>query len=87
MPSRPMHRDWRAEMNPLEIVLLGLVIVVAVAVFVVILRNDARNVQRGTAEAEAKGETVKKRPPLGIIYLAVGIGFVIVGIFTLIGQH
>ena len=86
MPSRPMHRDWRAEMNPLEIVLLALVVVVAVAIFVVILRNDARNVQRGTAEAEAKGEPVKKRPPLGIIYFAVGIAFVIVGIFTLIGH-
>jgi Ca2+/Na+ antiporter len=74
-------------MNPLEIVLLGLVVVVAVAIFVVIIRNDARNVQRGTAEAEAKGETVKKRPPLGVIYFAVGICFVIVGIFTVIGQH
>ena len=37
------------------------------------------------AEAGAKGETVKKRPPLGVIYFAVGIAFVIVGIFTLIG--
>jgi ABC-type Fe3+ transport system permease subunit len=73
-------------MNPLEIVLLAVVIVVAAAIFVVILRNDARNVQRGTAEAEAKGEPVKKRPPLGIIYFAVGIAFVIVGIFTLIGH-
>ena len=74
-------------MNPLEILLLGLVVVVAAAVFVVIIRNDARNVQRGTAEAEAKGETVKKRPPLGIIYFAVGVCFVIVGIFTIVGQH
>ena len=73
-------------MNPWEILLLVLVVVVAVAIFVVILRNDARNVQRGTAEAEAKGEPVKKRPPLGIVYFAVGIAFVIVGIFTLIGH-
>ena len=72
--------------NPWEIILLVLVVVVAVAVFVVMIRNDNRNVQRGTAEAEAKGETVKKRPPLGIIYFAVGICFVIVGIFTLIGR-
>ena len=74
-------------MNPLEILLLGLVVVVAVAIFVVIIRNDARNVQRGTAEADAKGETVKKRPPLGVIYFAVGVCFVIVGIFTIVQQH
>lgn len=74
-------------MNPLEILLLGLVIVVAVAIFVVIIRNDARNVQRGTAEADAKGKTVKKRPPLGIIYFAVGVCFVIAGIFAVVGQH
>jgi len=74
-------------MNPLEIVLLGLVVVVAVAIFVVIIRNDGRNVQRGTAEAEAKGETVKRRPPLGIIYFAVGVCFVIAGIFAIVGQH
>jgi Ca2+/Na+ antiporter len=74
-------------MNPLEILLLGLVVAVAVAVFVVIIRNDARNVQRGTAEAEAKGETVKKRPPLGVIYFAVGVCFVIAGIFAIVGQH
>ena len=74
-------------MNPIEAILVLLVIVVAVVVFVVILRNDARNVQRGTAEAEAKGETVKKRPPLGVLYFAVGIALVIVGIFTYIGQH
>jgi UPF0716 family protein affecting phage T7 exclusion len=74
-------------MNPLEILLLAVVIVVAVAIFVVILRNDARNVQRGTAEAEAKGEPVKKRPPLGVFYFAAGVAFVIVGIFTVIGQH
>jgi UPF0716 family protein affecting phage T7 exclusion len=73
-------------MNPWEILLLVLVVVVAVAIFVVIIRNDARNVARGTADAEAKGEPVKKRPPLGIIYFAVGICFVIVGIFTLIGR-
>ncbi len=73
-------------MNPWEILLLGLVVVVAVAIFVVIIRNDNRNVQRGTAEAEANGETVKKRPPLGIIYFAVGVGFVIAGIFALIGH-
>ena len=72
--------------NPWEIILLALVVVVAVAVFVAIIRNDARNVQRGTAEAEAKGETVKKRPPLGIIYFAVGIAFVIVGLFTVFGR-
>jgi hypothetical protein len=74
-------------MNPLEIVLLGLVVVVAVAIFVVIIRNDARNVQRGTAEAEAKGETVKKGPPLGVIYFAVGVCFVIAGIFAIVGQR
>jgi len=74
-------------MNPLEIALLGLVVVVAVAIFVVIIRNDGRNVQRGTAEAEAKGETVKKRPPLGIIYFAVGVCFVIAGIFAIVQQH
>jgi Ca2+/Na+ antiporter len=73
-------------MNPLEIVLLALVVVAAVAIFVVMLRNDARTVQRGTAEAEAKGETVKKRPPLGVFYFAVGVCFVIAGIFALVGQ-
>jgi uncharacterized membrane protein len=73
-------------MNPWEILLVVLVIVVAVTVFVVIIRNDTRAVQRGTAEAEAKGESVKKRPPLGIIYFAVGIIFVIVGLFTVLGR-
>ena len=74
-------------MNPLEILLLGLIVVVAVAIFVVIIRNDANKVQRGTAEAEAKGETVKKRPPLGVIYFGLGAAFIVVGIFTLLGQH
>ena len=74
-------------MNPWEIVILALVGVVAVAIFVVIIRNDNRNVARGTAEAEAKGETVKKRPPLGVVYFAVGAAFIVVGIFTLLGQH
>jgi hypothetical protein len=74
-------------MNPLEIILLAAVVVAAAGIFFAILRNDNRNVQRGTAEAEAQGEPVKKRPPLGILYFAVGIIFVIVGIFTLVGQH
>ena len=74
-------------MNPLEIVILALVGLVAVAIFVVIIRNDNRNVARGTAEAEAKGEPVKKRPPLGVVYFAVGAAFIVVGIFTLLGQH
>jgi Ca2+/Na+ antiporter len=73
--------------NPVEILLLVAVLVVALVVFVVIIRNDARNAERGTAEAEAKGEPVTKRPPLGVIYFAVGIAFVIVGIFTVMGQH
>ena len=74
-------------MNPWEIVILALVGVVAVAIFVVIIRNDNRNVARGAAEAEAKGEPVKKRPPLGVVYFAVGAAFIVVGIFTLLGQH
>lgn len=74
-------------MNPWEILILALVGVVAVAIFVVIIRNDNRNVARGNAEAEAKGEPVKKRPPLGVIYFAVGAAFIVVGIFTLLGQH
>jgi hypothetical protein len=74
-------------MNPWEIVILALVGVVAVAIFVVIIRNDNRNVARGTAEAEAKGEPVKNRPPLGVVYFAVGAAFIVVGIFTLLGQH
>ena len=73
-------------MNPLEILLLAAVVVVAATIFLVILRNDARTVQRGTAEAEAKGEPVKKRPPLGVFYFAAGVAFVIVGIFTLVGH-
>jgi hypothetical protein len=73
-------------MNPWELLLLALVVVAAAAIFVVIIRNDARNVARGTAEAEAKGETVKKRPPLGVIYFGVGICFLIVGIFQVIGR-
>ena len=74
-------------MNPWEIVILALVGVVAVAIFVVIIRNDNSNVARGTAEAEARGEPVKKRPPLGVVYFAVGAAFIVVGIFTLLGQH
>ncbi len=73
-------------MNPWEILILALVGVVAVAVFVFVIRNDNNRVRTGTADAEAKGETVKKRPPLGVIYFAVGIAFVVVGIFTLIGR-
>lgn len=74
-------------MNPWEILILALVGVVAVAIFVVIIRNDNRNVARGNAEAEAKGEPVKKRPPLGVVYFAVGAAFIVVGIFTLLGQR
>jgi len=74
-------------MNPWEILILALVGVVAVAIFVVIIRNDNSNVARGTAEAEARGEPVKKRPPLGVVYFAVGAAFIVVGIFTLLGQH
>ena len=74
-------------MNPIEVILIAVVVVVAAAIFLAIIRNDNRSVARGTADAEAKGETVKKRPPLGIIYFAVGIIFVIVGVFTVIGQH
>ena len=74
-------------MNPWEIVVLALIVVVAVAVFVVIIRNDNTRVREGTAEAEAKGEPVKKRPPLGVIYFALGAAFIVVGIFTLLGQH
>ncbi|MEO6532155.1 MAG: hypothetical protein ABIO06_01125 [Pseudolysinimonas sp.] len=73
-------------MNPWEILILALVVLVAAGVFVVMLRNDARGVQRGTAEAEAQGETVKKRPPLGVIYFAVGVVFVVVGLFTVFGH-
>lgn len=71
-------------MNPWEIIILALIVVVAVAVFVVIIRNDNTRMREGTAEAEAKGEAVKKRPPLGVIYFAVGVCFVVVGIFTLV---
>jgi Ca2+/Na+ antiporter len=74
-------------MNPWEILILALIAVVAVAIFAVIIRNDNRNTARATAESEAKGEPVKKRPPLGVIYFAVGAAFIVVGIFTLLGQH
>lgn len=74
-------------MNPIEIILIAVVVVAAAGIFLAIIRNDNRNVQRGTAEAEANGEPVKKRPPLGIIYFAVGILFVIVGVFTVMGQQ
>ncbi len=73
-------------MNPWEIVILVVIVVVAVAVFVLIIRNDNRRVRTGTAEAEARGEAVKKRPPLGVVYFAVGIALVVVGVFTLIGR-
>ncbi len=73
-------------MNPWEIVILVVIVVVAVAVFVLIIRNDNRRARIGTAEAEARGEAVKKRPPLGVVYFAVGIALVVVGAFTLIGR-
>jgi len=74
-------------MNPIEIVILALIGLVAVAVFVAMIRNDNRNAARGAAEAQAKGEPVKKRPPLGVIYFAVGAAFIVVGIFTVLGGH
>jgi len=73
-------------MNPWEIIVLALIVVVAVAIFVLIIRNDNARVRAGTAEAEAKGEPVKKRPPLGVIYFALGAAFIVVGIFTLLGR-
>jgi len=73
-------------MNPWEILVLALIVVVAVAIFALIIRNDNARVRAGTAEAEAKGEPVKKRPPLGVIYFALGAAFIVVGIFTLLGH-
>ncbi|HEY4152067.1 MAG TPA: hypothetical protein VGM38_01980 [Pseudolysinimonas sp.] len=67
-----------------EILLLALVGLVAVGMFVWILRSDAARVRKARAEADARGEPQPKaRPSLTLVYLVVGAAFVIVGILTI----
>jgi Ca2+/Na+ antiporter len=74
-------------MTSVQIFAVVAVLLVAAAVFVLIIRADTGRVRRGEAEAEAKGEEFKKSPPLGLIYFGVGVAFVVVGIFTLLGKN
>ncbi len=74
-------------MSPLEILLVLVIIAVAVAVFVVMIRSDAARTAKGTAEAEANGDPVKKRPPLGVLYFGIGLAFIVFGLFTFFSQR
>lgn len=73
-------------MNVTQVLVVAVVVLVAAAVFLFIIRADTARVRRGEAEAEAKGETFKKTPPLGLIYFGVGVAFVVVGLVTLWGK-
>ena len=64
--------DWR-------IPTVILVIVVATAILVVILRSNQRRTDRNRAEAVARGETNRKSPNLTLAYFVVGGAFLIVG--------
>ncbi|MEP6842155.1 MAG: hypothetical protein ABJA11_01455 [Pseudolysinimonas sp.] len=67
-----------------EIVLLILVGIVAVGMFVWIIRSDTARVRKGLAEAAARGEPAPKwRPPLTLVYFVIGLGFVVAGLLTL----
>jgi len=67
-----------------EIILLTLVVLVAVGMFVWILRSDAARVRRGRSEAAERGEPQPKaRPSLTLVYLVLGVVLVVVGILTL----
>lgn len=84
MRSRPTNHDWRDDMTVTEIILLILVGLVAVGLFVWILRSDAARVRQGRADAEARGEPQPKpRPSLTLVYLVVGVAFVVAGILTI----
>lgn len=65
--------------------LIILVVLVATAIFVVLLRTNRARDQKGREEAEARGETVAPRkvsPTL--LYFVLGVVFVIVGLFEVL---
>ncbi len=69
--------DWR-------ILAIILVIAVATAIFVVILRSNQRRIDEGRAEAVERGETVRKSPNLTLLYFAVGGAFLVIGAYMLL---
>lgn len=60
------------------------IILVATAIFVVILRSNQRRIDEGRAQAVERGETVRKSPNLTLLYFAVGGAFLVVGAFMLL---
>jgi len=64
--------DWR-------ILAVVLVIVVATAIFVVILRTNQRRTDENREAAVERGETLRKSPNLTVLYLLVGGAFLVVG--------
>ncbi len=69
--------DWR-------IPAVLLIIAVATVIFVVILRSNRARDERGHAEAEARGETIRKTTNLTVLYLVVGAAFLVAGAFMLL---
>jgi uncharacterized membrane protein len=72
--------DWR-------IWAVILVVIVATAIFVLILRANQRRVDRFADEAEARGESLPKRPQLGMLYFVLGAAFLVIGVLLLLFQR
>ena len=72
--------DWR-------IPAVILIVIVATAIFVVILRTNQRRTDQAREEAVAKGETERKSPNLTVAYLAIGGALVLVGVIMLTTGH
>jgi len=69
--------DWR-------IPAVILIVIVATAIFVLILRANQRRVDKFAEEAQARGESLPKKPQLGVMYFVLGLAFLVVGAFLLI---
>lgn len=71
----------------IRIPIIILIVLVATAIFVVILRANRTRDDRGRAAAAARGETVpaRKFSPT-IVYFVVGLGFVVVGLFEVLSR-
>jgi large-conductance mechanosensitive channel len=72
--------DWR-------ILAVIAVVVVATAIFVVILRSNQRRTDENREAAVARGETERKSPNLTVLYFLVGGAFLVVGAIMLGTGH
>lgn len=72
--------DWR-------IPAVILIVVVATAIFVAILRSNQSRTDKNREEAVARGETERKSPNLTVLYFVVGGAFLVVGAIMLGTGH